>query len=98
MPLCKEDELELLRESGYFDAEWYLQQYPDVAVLQMDPVEHYLWLGARLGRSPSARFDARSYLRAHADVQKARVNPLLHYLRHGQREQRRIFSVPDGEA
>lgn len=33
-----------------FDAEWYLKRYPDVAMLGMDPLEHYRWIGARLGR------------------------------------------------
>jgi FMN phosphatase YigB (HAD superfamily) len=36
--------------SGYFDAAWYLEEYPDVAQLGMDPLEHFLWLGKRLGR------------------------------------------------
>jgi FMN phosphatase YigB (HAD superfamily) len=36
--------------SDHFDAAWYLEEYPDVAQLNMDPVEHYLWLGRRLGR------------------------------------------------
>lgn len=41
-----------------FDAKWYLEQYPDVKALGMDPFEHYLWLGRRLGRSPSPNFGA----------------------------------------
>ncbi len=36
--------------SAYFNAAWYLDEYPDVALLGMDPLEHYLWLGQRLGR------------------------------------------------
>lgn len=46
-------EVEALRNSGEFDEKWYLEQYPDVRALGMDPVEHYLWLGARMGRKPS---------------------------------------------
>lgn len=44
--------MSMLREdyAGYFDAAWYLEEYPDVAQLGMDPLEHYLWLGRRLGR------------------------------------------------
>jgi FMN phosphatase YigB (HAD superfamily) len=33
-----------------FNSAWYLNEYPDVAQLGMDPLEHYLWLGKRLGR------------------------------------------------
>jgi FMN phosphatase YigB (HAD superfamily) len=35
---------------AYFNPNWYLEEYPDVAQLGMDPLEHYLWLGRRLGR------------------------------------------------
>ena len=45
-------DVEALRNSGEFDEKWYLEQYPDVRALGMDPVEHYLWLGARMGRNP----------------------------------------------
>lgn len=49
-------------ESGVFDADWYVRTFPDVASSGMDPAEHFLWLGAKLGRRPhgpqGARFDA----------------------------------------
>jgi len=37
-----------------FDADWYLAAYPDVAMLGMDPAEHYSWIGRALGRSPNS--------------------------------------------
>lgn len=40
---------------GTFDRAWYLAQYRDVALLEMDPFEHYQWIGRRLGRRPSAQ-------------------------------------------
>lgn len=43
-----------------FDPEWYLQTYPDVAQVGMDPVEHYVWIGKRLGRRPNPGFIAAS--------------------------------------
>lgn len=43
-------DIDKLRASEHFDAEWYLTQYPDVAALGMDPAEHYLKYGAPLGR------------------------------------------------
>lgn len=45
--------LKKVRASGLIDEEWYQNNFPDVAILGMDPVVHYLWLGQRLGRSPS---------------------------------------------
>ncbi|NWK94269.1 hypothetical protein DM806_00860 [Sphingobium lactosutens] len=84
------DDVARIKESDLFDAAWYLKTYPDVAILQMDPVEHYLWLGARLGRNPSPHFSTTSYLEVNPDVQQAGINPLTHYARSGQREGRRI--------
>lgn len=37
-----------------FDAKFYVQNYPDVAKTGMDPLEHYEWIGRRLGRAPNA--------------------------------------------
>lgn len=41
-----------IRESELFDAEWYLEQNPEVKTLAMDPAEHFLLFGARMGRLP----------------------------------------------
>lgn len=46
--------LATLREWKHFDAEWYSREYPDVGMLGLDPAYHYLWLGAKIGRRPSA--------------------------------------------
>ncbi len=47
-----QDDIDALRASGAFDEQWYLEQYPDVKMLNMDPVVHYLWIGIKLGRLP----------------------------------------------
>lgn len=51
--LIREQDIERLYQSGNFDPEWYSSQYPDVAILGMDPARHYLWIGKALGRRPS---------------------------------------------
>lgn len=38
-----------------FDAEWYINEYPDVAGSKIDPSEHYRRFGKLLGRAPSAQ-------------------------------------------
>jgi len=48
------EEREAIRNSSLFDADWYLESYPDVKALGMDPLEHFVWLGRRLGRKPNA--------------------------------------------
>lgn len=49
--------LNKFRNSGSFDEEWYVEQYPDVKILGMDPAEHYIWIGAKLGRRATKEGD-----------------------------------------
>lgn len=51
MKKISNEELDRFRRSNVFDEKYYLEQYPDVAEIGMDPLEHYLWLGKKLGRS-----------------------------------------------
>lgn len=83
----------LLKDSLYFDADWYLNKYPDVAITGMDPAAHYLFFGAKLERNPSPYFDAKYYLEANRDVKLAGINPLLHYIKHGHHEGRAAAAV-----
>ncbi|TXK59853.1 glycosyltransferase [Alkalisalibacterium limincola] len=82
-----EDILEL-RQSGLFDAQWYASTYRDVALLGMDPAEHFLRIGAAMGRRPGPGFDTAFYLESNPDVAASGDNPLLHYLRFGRLEGR----------
>lgn len=81
-------ERELVVGSGFFDPEYYLKTYPDVAESKCDPVDHYLQHGALEGRRPSRIFDAAGYLRENPDVQAAGVNPIVHWMQHGRFEDR----------
>ncbi|APE45119.1 hypothetical protein BOO69_18135 [Sulfitobacter alexandrii] len=78
-----------LESSPYFDASWYQNQYPDAVDCGLSPAEHYLWVGALMGRDPSPYFDGRYYLERNPEVAEAKMNPLVHYLRHGHAEGRR---------
>jgi len=80
----------LLADSEFFDAEWYLNTYPDVAAAGVDPAEHYLSSGAEEGRDPGPNFCTNIYLRRFPDVATAGINPLLHYLTHGRKEGRKL--------
>lgn len=42
------------RQEAAFDAEWYVNEYPDVSRSKIDPAEHYETFGKLLGRAPSA--------------------------------------------
>jgi GT2 family glycosyltransferase len=55
-----------LRDSGEFDSDWYVRQYPDVAQLGIDPIEHFLRIGRDLGRLPSPHGEPSPATHAHA--------------------------------
>lgn len=78
----------LIFTSEYFDAEWYLQTYPDLREAGVNPAEHYLKFGANEGRQPSAEFDGNWYLKRYPDVAASGINPLLHYIKFGRNEGR----------
>ncbi|WP_222435023.1 hypothetical protein [Falsiphaeobacter marinintestinus] len=65
---------------AHFDAEFYLDKYPDVLAAGLDPMGHYVRSGWREGREPNPEFSTRSYLDANPDVAEAGVNPFLHYV------------------
>ena len=92
------DPAEQVRRSALFDPEWYRARYPDVDALGMDPAEHYLWLGARLGRSPSAAFNGAAYLAANPDVAASGLNPLLHFENAGRFEGRLLSGAASAGA
>lgn len=83
-----EEQIQLVRASGVFDARWYMSRYRDVAVLGMEPTEHFLRYGALMRRSTSEEFDTRFYLDTYADVAHSGLNPLVHYLLHGRTDNR----------
>jgi|GEM_PF-1149221 len=82
--------LRLIKESGLFDEEYYLQSNADVKESRLDAVRHYLLYGGFEGRNPSNNFDNRFYLFRYPDVEKNGMNPLVHYLRYGRAEGRFI--------
>lgn len=88
MKLADQSDIDLVKASGLLDEPWYLERHPEVQTLGMDPVEHYLWLGAKLGRDPSTRFSTKGYLALYPDVAASGINPFIHYVRHGREEGR----------
>jgi len=85
--------VDLIANSRFFDASWYLAQYPDVAESGIDPALHYALFGGTERRNPGPEFDAAAYLQRYPDVAEAEANPLIQYLEHGAGEGRVISSV-----
>jgi hypothetical protein len=84
-------ELQLVRASGLFDADWYCREYPDVQSAGIDPLRHYMSMGWREGRDPGPEFSSLAYLRANADVARTGNNPLVHFIEFGHSEGRESF-------
>lgn len=88
-----EKRVALLHSSGLFDADWYLQRYPDVAAKNAEPAAHYLKFGASENRDPGPLFSTKAYLAANRDVAELKINPLLHFIEHGSKEGRICIPV-----
>jgi hypothetical protein len=87
----KKAKIAVLRRSLFFDREWYLATYADVARAGTNPAKDYLTKGAKEGRDPGPFFSTRDYLANNPEVAKIGVNPLLHFEIAGWRENRALF-------
>lgn len=92
-PLARRWQIRVLRQSGLFDASWYLAQNPDVKAAGVDPAKHFLLWGLKEERDPGPGFSTSHYLRLYPDVRAAGINPLVHYLTSGWTEQRSIHPL-----
>ena len=73
----------------HFDVAYYLARYHDIMDAdRMDPVGHWLRVGTREGRQPTAWFDPKLYRARYPDVRKSKINPFYHYLTIGKAEGR----------
>ncbi|RFP90971.1 glycosyltransferase [Rhodobacteraceae bacterium 63075] len=84
----QQNQLDIIRESAFFDAEFYESAYPDVPLIGLDAAEHYLRIGGRLGRSPGPDFDGAAYIATYLDVAARGDNPLVHFECFGRGEGR----------
>ena len=71
-----------------FDPDFYVATYPELASVE-DCFSHYMSIGWKEGRNPSANFDTSFYLRNEGDIREAGINPFRHYILHGKREGRK---------
>ena len=88
-PLEKK-EIALVRSSKWFDAQWYLENYPEVIRSGVDPAAHYVRNGLDPTWNPGPDFVGAEYLSLNPDVMLAKVNPLIHFERNGLCENRQM--------
>lgn len=84
-------QVRLIKETGLFDAEYYLSNYPAVKAAGIDAVTHYCIYGWEIGCSVNEKYDFTKYLEIYSDVKAAHLNPLLHYIEKGKSEGRKLF-------
>lgn len=85
----------IIKESNEFDEDYYLSNYPEVNEENIDPIMHYITIGAKKMYNPSENFDTFYYLNNNADLLKhikkvspENFNPLVHYIQFGKKEGR----------
>jgi O-antigen biosynthesis protein len=72
-----------------FDKDFYLATYTTaVSESQLDPIEHYLKIGSKLGFMPRRDFDPVFYMENYPDVKASDMDPFVHYLKYGRFENR----------
>lgn len=79
----------LLHKSAHFDNKYYAAMYK----CYVDPIDHYLHIGYKLGYNPSPSFDNDFYLATYADILACGMNPLYHYEIAGKKEGRMISTT-----
>jgi hypothetical protein len=78
-------DIALVRASTLFDAAWYVASTPELLAGEaLDPVYHYVIVGALRGADPGPWFNTADYLAAHPQAAQEGANPLVHAIRSGE--------------
>jgi GT2 family glycosyltransferase/glycosyltransferase involved in cell wall biosynthesis len=72
----------------YFDPDWYLARYPDVAEAGHNPLVHFANHGPEEGREPNAFFNSTWYLAQNPDIASSGMSASVHFGRYGATELR----------
>lgn len=73
-------QIKKIKESKYFDEEYYLSQNADVKAAGIDPVTHFHQYGWKEGRNPSSHFIISTILREYPEIRETSQNPILYVL------------------
>lgn len=80
-----------------FDAEFYMERYPDVREAGMNPLLHYVLHGAVEERKPNAWFQPEYYATV-CEAARGVENPLLHFAENAERQCSSPHPLFDSEA
>jgi GT2 family glycosyltransferase/glycosyltransferase involved in cell wall biosynthesis len=73
-----QEKVDLIRQSDFFDEDWYREQFPDVAASRLDPIVHYVKYGSKIGRNPSPSFKSNFDTSKLKEVADQKINLLLY--------------------
>lgn len=88
--------MELVRDSGILDPEFYVKTYGDAPQDADTLLPHFVQIGIAEGRYPNALFDPIAYQLKYRDVADSPLPPLIHYLKFGRAEGRSAEHGLDG--
>jgi hypothetical protein len=77
--------LSAIEASGLFDEEWYRSRNPEVAERGMNPLVHFITIGAAEERDPHPLFSTAFYTSQVTGLAARGENPLHHYVTQGWR-------------
>ena len=82
-------DLKLILNSGLFDYEWYINNYPNIPAPfkgVKGSVIHYYKYGWKQNKNPGKIFKIAEYLNTFPIGKNEKINPLIHYLKHNEYE------------
>jgi len=83
----------LIRMSGMFDENYYLENYQDVKESGITPLVHFIKHGWKEGRNPSSLFNPDHYQELHPEIARMSINPLVHFIQLKRKEGTKISSI-----
>ena len=86
------DLISRIRESDFFDDEYYLQNYKEEISSTTDYLHHFLTVGLQRGFKPNSRFDPLVYRLQHPDIDRDQV--ITHYFS-DNKTRHSTFSIAD---
>lgn len=93
-----EKQVEIIRQSAFFDGEWYLRNHIELQDKGIDPARDYLLNGVPW-KNPSGLFSSLEYWHLHPDAAEKGINPLVHYETSGKPQGMHINTLEhDGQA
>lgn len=84
-------EIKKIRESQYFDQEYYLIGNFDVYSSRIDPATHFYNYGWKENRRPNRNFNIDSFFEKYPDARQLEINPISYILEKGLQEETEDF-------